>query len=80
MRPDRRQNARSVGGGGSGASPPKPLALGSGVLIGDRLVVAFGSKRVPGVVGYKIDGRNMEGIWSFGGAKEIGTETLTPKP
>lgn len=64
----------------SSASPPKPIALGSGVLVGDRLVVAFGDKRIPGVVGYKIDGRNMEGIWSFGGAKDIGTESLTPKP
>lgn len=59
---------------------PQPVAVGIGVLLGDRLVVAFGDKRVPGVVGYKVDGRTLEGIWSSGASKEIGTETLTRKP
>lgn len=72
----------------------KPSAFGAGVLVEDRLVVGFGPKSIPGVVGYKIDGGTLRGVWSKGGvikaqdatnlsisvAKETGTETLIRKP
>lgn len=57
-----------------------PISAGIGVLVDNKLVVAFGKDRIPGVVAYKIDGETLDGVWSFGGSKELGTETLTRKP
>jgi hypothetical protein len=64
----------------SQTSPPKPVAVGSGVLIGNKLVVAFSNQHIPGVVGYKINGEMLDGIWSSGGSKEVGTEKLLRQP
>ena len=76
------------------AKTSKPTAFGAGILVEDRLVVGYGSKLIPGVVGYKIDGATLNGVWTKGGAvkaqdatklsisvdKETGTETLIHKP
>ena len=57
-----------------------PIAMGVGILADTKLVVAFGKDRIPGVVAYRIDGKQLEGVWASGGSHQTGTETLIRKP
>ncbi len=59
---------------------PAPIAMGVGILADTKLVVAFGKDRIPGVVAYRIDGKQLEGVWASGGSHQTGTETLIRKP
>jgi hypothetical protein len=58
---------------------PEAAEIGTGILMQDVLVVAYGRAPGFGVVAYhRVDDR-LEGVWAGTLAKQTGTEELTPK-
>ena len=59
---------------------PRQVFLGSGLKIGDVLVVAYAFEHFPAVAAYCANGQDLRGSWWSGESGAGGTETLTPAP
>ncbi|HVI90601.1 MAG TPA: hypothetical protein VM659_20040 [Dongiaceae bacterium] len=58
---------------------PQPAEIGTGVLVKDVLVVAYGHEPGFGVVAYQRDGDHLHGLWSGALGRDLGSEDLTPQ-
>lgn len=58
---------------------PEPAEVGTGILVDQILVVAYGRDPGFGVVAYRRDGDQLHGLWAATLAKELGSEDLTLK-
>lgn len=51
--------------------------MGQGLRVGDVLVVGYSGGKAPGVIAYCMTADGGQGIWSYGDAKSLGTETIS---
>jgi len=58
---------------------PDPAEIGTGILVNQTLVVAYGRDPGFGVVAYHREGQQLRGLWAATLAKEVGSEDLTPQ-
>jgi len=54
--------------------------IGTGILVGDVLVVAYGRTPHYGVVAYKPQGGRLEGVWAGALSNALGVEILARQP
>ena len=59
---------------------PEPTEIGTGILMDQVLVVAYGRDPGFGVVAYRRDGNLLRGLWAATLATDLGSEDLTLKP
>jgi hypothetical protein len=56
---------------------PKLAYVGRGIRVGDLLVVGYARGKAPGIVAYCMTSENGKGVWSYGGARGLGTEVIS---
>jgi hypothetical protein len=59
---------------------PEPTEIGTGILMDQMLVVAYGRDPGFGVVAYHRQGNLLHGLWAATLAADLGSEDLTLKP